>query len=127
MTGVETKLMIAAFLAGLGIVAPPGAFAGGMFWALAAAYLTFAFTDPEDKKGYVVTLAAAVVCGTLAALIQQHFLPDWPLHLMMAAGGGLSIYLVETTRAFGRGMIEEGRGLPGKLVGRFFGKGKDDA
>jgi len=125
--GAEAKLALAIVMGSLGIAAPVDQFLGGLFLAIAAAFLVMYFTEPGERKTYALTLLSAVTCALIAAIAQATLAPTWSLHLVMAAAGGLSTYIVESARGFGGSMKDQVAGLPKALLDRILGKGKTDA
>ena len=92
--------------------------------ALAAAFLAMAYTEPENRMAYWLTLLTALFCAVLAAIVHGALFPNWSAHLMMITAGALSRYIVRGCLGFGEGLIDQLRHLPSRLADRFFG-GKD--
>ena len=120
-------LWVSLLLAAFGIVVPAPEFFGGLFLAIATAFLVMAFTPPDDRKAYNLTLACALLCAVSAVHLREQLAPTWSLHLVMTIGGGLSRFIVEAFLGFGRGFREVAGSIPGRLARRFIGKGDDDA
>ena len=112
--------LLAAILAAFGIAAPVPEIAAGLFLAVASAFLVMAFTPPERRLAYWLTLAGSLFCALVAAILQSWLVPDWPIQLVMFAGGGLSRYLAAGLIAFGHAMEGEMGELPGELSERMF-------
>lgn len=122
--GAETKLILALVLGSFGIAAPVDQFLGGLFMAIAAAFLVMYFSEPQQRRTYALTLFTAFTCALITGAAHAALVPTWSLHLMMAAAGGLSSFIIESTMSFGGSMKEQFAGLPKRLIDRFLGKGK---
>lgn len=118
--------IFAAVLAAFGVTVPAPDFFGGMFLAIAFAFLVMAFTPPEGRKTYVLTLATAAACGVLATFLHQQMLAHWSLHFLMALAGALSRYIVDAFLSFGGALKATAATIPGRLADKFLGKGKGD-
>ena len=109
----------------LGIAAPIDAIAGGMFFAIALAFLVMAWSQPEDRKSYWLTLLTAILMALAAAVLHSAWLTSWSLQFLMGAAGLFSTFLAESAIAFGKASREQARKLPAILREKFVGKDSD--
>lgn len=122
-----TSAIAGAFLLSLGITATAGDFTGGMFLATSMAFLVMAWSRPEDRKSYWLTLVTAMATGVAAAVVHSAFVPKWSLHAMMMTAGMLSRYLAEGVLTFGKSVPKQMERIPEILRKRFIGTGDSDA
>lgn len=127
MMAPETSALLGLVLLSIGVAAPPDQFAGGLFLAVALAFLAMSYSQPDDRKGYWLTLATAVLCAVAAAVAHDSLAPAWSLHLMMGGAGMFSRFLAEGAINFGRSLREQLGKIPAILRGKFLGKDEDDA
>ena len=125
----ETSALIGVVLLALGISAPPDQVAGGIFLAIALAYLAMAYSEPTDRRGYWLTLVTALAAAIAGAVLHRTLLTEWDLHIVMGAGGLFSRFLAEGLIGFGKGLrsqISEAPSWVGGAIKRRFDKGGDD-
>ena len=126
MTTSAVSAWMGLVLLSLGIAAPPTEFAGGLFLAVAGAFLMMAWSQPEDRKSYWLTLFTAVLFSMLAAQLHHAWAPEWSLHLMMGSAGLFSKPIAEGFIAGGSTLKTEIQKLPTLIREKFFG-GSGDA
>tara|TARA_B100000678_G_scaffold136337_1_gene114022 strand:+ start:1243 stop:1629 length:387 start_codon:yes stop_codon:yes gene_type:complete len=124
----ETSALLAAILLAFGVVAPVDQFAGGMFFAISLAFLVMAYSQPEDRKSYWLTLITAAIFAAIGAILHDNLsmLDGWPLQLIMGVGGALSRFIAEGMITFGRSLRDHAGELPGRLIEKVFGKDGDN-
>ena len=111
----ETSALIGFVLLAIGIAAPPDQVAGGIFLAVALAYLAMAYSEPSDRKGYWLTLVTAVAAAIAGAVLHRSLLQNWDLHFVMGAGGLFSRFLAEGMIGFGKSLREQLASLPAAI------------
>lgn len=124
MTAAETSAFIGLILLSLGIASPVGPFVGGLFLAVSLSFLVMAWSEPDDRKDYWLTLATAVAFAVIGAITHSNipWFNDMPLQGLMAIAGLLSRFLAEGVLTFGRGLTDQMGKVPGALREKFLGK-----
>ena len=101
MTAAHTSAFIGAILLALGIASPPGAFAGGMFLAIAFAFLVMALFfllgaihAPKGRGRWVYTgLVLAGAVGGIVTAGRHLWLQSLPADQVPSCGPGLGYML----------------------------------
>jgi len=128
MTSAELSAIIGLVLLSVGVAAPPTDFAGGLFMAVAAAFLIMAWSPPEKRRSYWLTLLTAVLFAIAAAQLHQNWAPEWSIQMMMGAAGLMSKPIAEGFLAFGSTLTTEMSRWPAKISEKLgLGNGGDDA
>ena len=125
----ETSAIIGAILLAIGVAAPPDQVAGGLFLAVAMAFLMMAWSQPEDRKSYWLTLLTAVLAAIAAAVAHDtiDFLAGWSLQFLMGGAGLFSRFLAEGAILFGRTSRDQLGSIPRLMKEKIFGKDESDA
>lgn len=122
MTAGELSAIVGIILLSLGVTAPVSEFVAGLFMAVAMAFLLMAWSQPEDRKSYWLTLATSVMFAIITAMLHNLFFKDWLLQVKMALSGAISKWIAEGLLGFGRSLKEQMSRAPKSIHDRLFGK-----
>lgn len=82
-------------LAGLGITFSAHAYFGGLLLGLASASLAWQLSAQKDHRRFWLVMLTAFIVTHVAALLAEHWLPNFSMQLVMMAAGFISRWAVQ--------------------------------
>lgn len=119
MTTAELSALLGFVFLSLGVSVSTSEFVGGMFMCIAMAFLLMAWSQPEDRKSYWLTLVTATMFGLITAAAHDHVLSSWSPQVKMAASGAMSKWIAEGIIGFGRSMKDQLALIPAAIKDRY--------
>lgn len=107
---------VALMLAGLGLSISGAEYLSGICLALALAAIARKYDPLKGRRLSFSTAVTAAVVATVTAMVVEHYFPDFPVQLAMAAAGFFSRNLVSMASRLGSRVEERQDDLLDRVV-----------